>query len=80
MTVLDSHHSTSVAPVAIPDFFNMQKKLFKAKVLDVYYDKLYMEYYNFYKQCKDHFATTAATSHNKILFVASLLKNLVLNH
>ncbi len=33
-----------------------------------------MECYNFYQQCKDHFATTGATRPNQILFATIYLQ------
>ncbi len=45
----------------------------KAKTPDVYYGRSYMECYNFYQQCEDHFATCGATEPKQIPFAASFL-------
>ena len=49
------------------------KQPLKAKVLEVYYDKLYIECYHFCQQCKDHFKTAGATGINRTPFAASFL-------
>ena len=41
------------------------KQSFKAKVLDMYYGKLYIDCYHFSQQCKDHFKTAEATKANR---------------
>ena len=48
-----------------------RKQPFKDKVPDLYYGKLYMDYYHFYQQCEDHFKTSWVTGTNQTLFVAS---------
>ena len=35
-----------------------RKRPSKAKVLEVYYGKSYMDYYHFYQRCKNHFEPT----------------------
>ena len=41
------------------------KRPLKAKVLEVYYGKSYMDCYPFCQQCEDHFETARATKTNK---------------
>ncbi len=41
----------------------------KAKTSDIYYSKSHIQYYNFYQQYEDHFATARASEPNQILFV-----------
>ena len=43
---------------------------FKAKKPDLYYENLYIGYYYFCCQCKDHFETAGSKSHKPILFAA----------
>ena len=45
----------------------------KAKTLDVYRNRFYMECYNFCQQCKDYFATYGATGPNRIPLAAFFL-------
>ncbi len=47
----------------------------KAKTPDVDRGRSYMECYNLYQQCEDHFATCGATGPNRIPFAASLLQD-----
>ena len=42
----------------------------KAKVLEVHYGKLHMDYYHFYQQCEDNFETVGATRTNRTTFAA----------
>ena len=49
------------------------KRLLKARFLDMYCDKTYMEYYNFFLWCKDYFATAGAQGQNRISFTAIFL-------
>ena len=44
------------------------KQFFKAKILEMYYDKSYMDCYHFCQQCKDHFETAGATGANRTPF------------
>ena len=39
-----------------------------------------MEYYNFYQQCEDHFATARATDQNHVTFAYIFLINKTLYH
>ena len=38
-----------------------RKQTFKAKVLEVYYSKLHIDYYHFCQQYKDHFETVGVS-------------------
>ena len=49
-------------------FNRTDERPLKARVLDVYRDKSHMKCYNFCSQFKDYFATTGATSQNRVLF------------
>ena len=42
----------------------------KAKILDIYFRKSYMDCYHFCQQCKDYFKTTGATGSNRTSFMA----------
>lgn len=53
------------------------KKPLKVRSLDVYYNKFHIEWYNFYQQCKDHFATAKTKSLNHIFFAAFFLHNCI---
>ena len=50
----------------------------KARAPDLYRGKTHMKYYNFCRQCEDHFATAHVTGLNCILFATTFLKNQVL--
>ena len=50
-----------------------RKQSFKAKVPELYYDKLHMDYYHFYQQCKDYFETAWVGETNRTLFAAFFL-------
>ena len=45
----------------------------KAKVPEVYHNKLHMDCYHFCPQCKDHFETIGATGTNRTSFTAFFL-------
>ena len=47
----------------------------KAKSLNVYRGRSFMECYNFCQQCEDYFATAGATGPNRIPFAASFLRD-----
>ena len=47
-----------------------RKQPLKAKVPEMYYDKLYMDCYHFCQQRKNYFETAGATRTNRALFTA----------
>ena len=51
------------------------KKSFKARLPNIYHGKSHIEYYNFYQQYKNHFATAKAKGLNHIFFAAFFLCN-----
>ena len=46
----------------------------KARLSDLYYEDLHIEYYWFCQQCEDHFNTARAKGSNQIPFAASFLR------
>ena len=50
-----------------------REQTLKAKVLELYYGKSYMDCYHFYQYCKNHFETAGATGANQTLFAAFFL-------
>ena len=50
----------------------------KPHFLDVYQGKIHVEYYNFFQQCKDYFATAEAKCQNQVGFAATFLKDAAL--
>lgn len=46
----------------------------KTRLWDIYYNKFYTKYYNFYQQYKDYFAILRFTSYNYILFANSFFR------
>lgn len=46
----------------IPD--NVPEKVFKPRTLNICKNKLHMDCYNFFQQCKDYFATFKFQAHN----------------
>ena len=78
-TVLDSRPLVSVpAPAAAPHYEGLREKPLKARFPDIYWGKTYLECYNFFQKCEDHFATTGATGPNRVPFAAIFLKNTAL--
>ena len=65
--------------VLVSLFTNLQKdtldSVWKDKNLDLYYDKLHIEYYNFCQQYKDHFETAGAKGYKHVLFATLFLKD-----
>ena len=72
-TYMESNQGSSQSPAEC-------KQLFKTKVLDIDYGKLYIDGYDFCQQCKDYFKTAGATGANQTLFADSFLcKNINLH-
>lgn len=57
-------------------FNKFYKKLFKTKLLNIYYSESYIKYYNFYQEYKDYFALAKAKNFNH-LFVTLFLRNYI---
>ena len=53
-----------LAPAAAPHYEALCEKSLKAWFLDIYEGKTHLECYNFFQQCKDHFASAGATGPN----------------
>ena len=49
------------------------KQSFKAKVPDIYYEKLYIDYYHFYQQCEDYFEIAGTIGTKQTLFATFFL-------
>ena len=45
-----------------------RERLLKAWFPDIYWGKTHLEYYNFFQQCKDHFATAGAMGSSRVPF------------
>ena len=54
------------------------KRPLKAWFLDIYWDKTHLECYNFFQQCKDHFATAGAMGPNRVSFAPIFLNDTAL--
>ena len=69
-----------MAPIVAiaPHYERPLKQFLKALFPDVYWDKTHMECYNFFQQCKNHFATAGATWPNRVPFAAIFLKDTAL--
>ena len=63
---------------AVPHYKGSRKRALEAWFPDIYWGKTHLKCYNFFQKCKDHFATTGATGLNRVLFVATFLKNTAL--
>ena len=50
-----------------------RERFFKAKIPEVYYNKLHMDCYHFCQQYKDYFETAGATGSNRTPFAAFFL-------
>ena len=57
-----------------------REKPLKGRSLDIYRGKSHMKCYNFYQQCKDHFATAGAKGPNRNLFASSFLHDCINFH
>ena len=80
-TVLDSRPPAPVlAPViaAAPHSEGLGKRPLKARLPDIYWGKTYLDCYNFFQKCEDHFATAGATDSNRVPFAAIFLKDTAL--
>ena len=77
--VLDSRPLAPVpAPAAAPHYEGPCERPLKAWFPDIYWGKTHLECYNFFQQCKDHFAPAGATGLNQVLFAAIFLKDTAL--
>ena len=47
-----------------------RKRPLKAKIPNIYFEKLHMDFYHFCQQCEDHFKKVDATGSNRTPFVA----------
>ena len=69
-------------PLAPAPAFQQYKSAYErplnARFPDVYWDKTYLDCYNFFQQCKDHFATARAKSQNQVLFIATFFTDIAL--
>ena len=80
-TVLNSR---PLAPVPAPiiaatlHYKGPRERSLKAWFPDIDRGKTHLECYNFFQQCKDHFATANATGSNRVPFAATFLKNTAL--
>ena len=54
------------------------KRLLKARIPDVYWDKTHLKYFHFFQQYEDYFATARAKGQNWMPFATTFLKNTVL--
>ena len=82
-TVLDFKLPASVpAPVvtAAPHYKGPRERPLKAWFPDIYWGKTHLKCYNFFQQCKDHFATAGTIGPNRVQFAAIFLKDSVLFH
>ena len=61
------------APASQPK--SLCKRPLKVQAPDLYRGKTHLEYYNFYRQCKDHFVTAGALGLNCVLLAATFLKH-----
>ena len=78
-TVLDSRPLAPVpAPAAALHYEGPRERPLKAWFPDIYWGKTHLECYNFFQQCKDHFAIAGATGSNRVPFAATFLKHTAL--
>ena len=80
-TVLNFRPSASVPASVVATalhYESLRERSLKAWFPDIYQDKTHLECYNFFQQCKDHFATASAIGPNRVLFTATFLKNTAL--
>ena len=77
--VLESRLVASIlAPATAPHYKGPCERSQKAWFPGIYWDKTHLEFYNFFQQCKDHFAIADATGPNRVLFAALILKETAL--
>ena len=78
-TVLDSRPLALVlAPAAALHYEGPRKRPLEARFPDIYWGKTHLEYYNFFQQCENHFATAGAIGLNRVPFAATFLKDTAL--
>ena len=78
-TGLDSRPLALVPTPAVgaaPHRESTRERPLKARFLDIYRGKTHLEYYNFFQQCEDHFATAKATGPNQVPFTITFLKDI----
>ena len=68
------------APIvaAAPHYKGRREQLLKDRFSDIYQSKTHLEYYNFFQQWKDYFATVGATGPNQVPFTAIFLVDIAL--
>ena len=54
-----------------------QEQLLKARSLEIYSEKSYLDWYHFCQQCEDHFKTSGAIGINHIPFAASFFHSTI---
>ena len=80
-TVLDFRPLPPVPALVVavtPHYEGSLKQSLKAWFPDIYWGKTHLECYDFFQQCKDHFATAGATGLNRVQFPAMFLKDTAL--
>ena len=70
-TVLDSKLLALSSAFTPQQYKGLCEKPLKTQFLDIYWDKTYLEYYNFFQQCEDHFTSTGAKGQNWMPFTAN---------
>ena len=76
---IEDRHQPAQAAASVKSREDVSDRSLKDRNPDLYYSNLHMECYYFYQQCKDNFETVGAKGHKHILFVATFLKDRILN-
>lgn len=71
--------SPLVAPTPDVEVKDNTDRSLKLRNPHLYYGNLYMEYYYFCQQGKDHFEFTGLLGYKRVIFTATFLKNRILN-
>ena len=80
-TVLDSRPLALVPTFVIavaPHYKGPYDQPLKTWFPDIYWEKTYLECYNFFQQCKEHFVTAGTIGPNRVSFVTIFLKDIAL--
>lgn len=72
---LQDHRALTSALTLLPEKEDVLERLLKAWNPDLYSGNSYIEYYYFYRQCKDHFDTAGANKQEWVSFATSFVKD-----
>lgn len=75
---LEDYQTLMSVSTLFSEWKSVSGKTVKARNPESYYENFYIEYYYFYRQCKDHFKTADIDGREQVFFATSFLKNQIL--